>query len=565
LSKNWVNLVFLVFFLLSPLAPWAQKKTELDGPEKKVQAERLFLEGLQFFWTDRPADALKAWEEVIRLDPNQATTHYFIGKTQASLNQWELAKQSFEKALKLAPENKYIPEEYGQALIRLGNLKEAIAIFERLVRDQPANPLYYYTLADLWRQENKPQEVLRVIAQLEKVIGVTEETTRQKQLIYLQQNQVDKIFQASDALIASEPKEIEFVLQKAQMQMAANRWEEATQTLQKLIEQHPTASKAYGLLISVLVIQEDYATLTRWTRKMLPQRTISLSEVAPLLKQTIASKKIEESAALYALLVTRLESGSPAADEWGLAGFWALTLEKWTDAQTFLKKSIELDPNDQGNWQALLEANRLSGAFDQLVTNADQATTYFPAEPAFWYHLGLGLYYQKKLQDARDALEECTRIPTSSVPLKAFTQALLGDVYHAMKKFAQSDQAYEAALELDPTLPQALNNFSYFSALRKENLDKAAQRAKKLVELYPNVSGYLDTYAWVLAQQGKWNEALPLLEKAVAQSEGVSATIWEHLGDVYAQLGMPDKAKSAWQKARELGGGTPQLDQKLAQ
>lgn len=450
-------------------------------------------------------------------------------------------------------------------MVQLGKIKEAISVYEKLNARYPTNPTWYFRLIDLWQQENKPQEVLRTIAQVEKIIGVTEETTRQKQVIYLQQNQVEKIFQASDALIASEPKEIEFVLQKAQMQMAANRWEDASRTLQNLIAQHPSASKAYSLLISIAVIQEDDKMLAQWIRQILPQRNISLSDVSPFLRQALAAQKIEESEQLYTLLKTRIEPANTPAVEYSLAGFWALSIERWSEAQTFLQKSLDLDPNDLSNWQALMEADKQMSALDVLIQHADQATTYFPAEPSFWYQLGWGLYYQKKNQEALEALQEVLRIPSASKTQKAYSHALIGDIYHAMKRFGPSDQAYDAALTLDPTLAQALNNFSYFSALRKENLELAEVRAKKLIDLYPNIPGYLDTYAWVLVQQGKWDQALPWLEKAVSIESGVSATVWEHLGDVYDFLKLPEKAKIAWEKARSLGGNTSQLNQKLAQ
>lgn len=523
------------------------------------------MEGLQAYWIDNPTEAIKSWEESLRQYPNQASVHLYIGKALISQSKWKEAEVALNKAKQLTPTNKYILEEMGPVLIQLGKIKEAIDVYNQLIEQNPSHPVYYFQLVNLWKQENRDQEVLRVINQLEQLIGITEETTRQKQLIYLKQNQVDKILQASDQLIASEPKEIEYVLQKVQMQLAANRLDEAASTLKKVIQDHPSSGKAYAMLLSILVMQEDVTGLTNWIKQVLPNKNISLEEVTPLIKQALASQKIQNLEVLYEDLKRRIHVGTSPAKEWNLAGYWALALGQWKEGQTFFSQAAKLDPNDVSTWQGLLEADRQDQAFDALIEHADQATTYFPAEPSLWYQLGLGFYSNKQNKEALDALKEGLRIPTSNNRMKAYTFALLGDVHNALKQFAASDLAYEEALKLDPTLAQALNNFSYFSALRKENLDKAEEYSKKLIQLYPQVPGYLDTYAWVLVQKGKWKEALGWLEKATSFPAGVSSTVWEHLGDVYFHEGQTEKAKTAWQKARELGGNAILLNQKLAQ
>src|SRR5690606_32580031 len=125
-----------------------------------------------------------------------------------------------------------------------------------------------------------------------------------------------------------------------------------------------------------------------------------------------------------------------------------------------------------------------------------------------------------------------------------------GDVYHGLQMYAESDVAYEEAIALDSTNAYALNNYAYYLALRKEKLPLAAEMSKKSNELEPDFASYEDTYAWVLFQQGEYEEALVWIKRAIDHADGASDTLLEHYGDILAKLGRIDDAIVQWEKAR---------------
>jgi cytochrome c-type biogenesis protein CcmH/NrfG len=99
--------------------------------------------------------------------------------------------------------------------------------------------------------------------------------------------------------------------------------------------------------------------------------------------------------------------------------------------------------------------------------------------------------------------------------------------------------------------------------MRKERLVEAAEMSRKLVLKSPTNGTYLDTYAWVLFQQGLFTEALVYLKLAVADKESASATVWEHLGDTLYRLQRVDDAVVAWKQAKKLVGENQILDKKI--
>jgi len=74
------------------------------------------------------------------------------------------------------------------------------------------------------------------------------------------------------------------------------------------------------------------------------------------------------------------------------------------------------------------------------------------------------------------------------------------------------------------------------------------------VKAEPTNPTYLDTYAWILYEQGAYTMAKIYIENAVKYSENEpSAEILEHYGDILFKTGEPEKALEQWKKQRNWG------------
>ena len=86
-------------------------------------------------------------------------------------------------------------------------------------------------------------------------------------------------------------------------------------------------------------------------------------------------------------------------------------------------------------------------------------------------------------------------------------------------------------------------------AERGEKLDRARELIGKALKLQPENPAYLDSMGWVLFKQNQPKEALDYLLKAVELNKEPDATLYDHLGDIYAALNEMDKAREAWRKS----------------
>ena len=85
----------------------------------------------------------------------------------------------------------------------------------------------------------------------------------------------------------------------------------------------------------------------------------------------------------------------------------------------------------------------------------------------------------------------------------------------------------------------------------------------KTIKAEPKNATYLDTYAWILFEKGRYDEARIYIDDALLSNEEKSPGIVEHAGDIYYMTGDADKAVELWQQARSMGIRTDILDRKI--
>jgi len=118
--------------------------------------------------------------------------------------------------------------------------------------------------------------------------------------------------------------------------------------------------------------------------------------------------------------------------------------------------------------------------------------------------------------------------------------------------YDEAEKYFRQSLEMAPNFSEAMNYLGYMWAERGKNLDEAKKLIEKAVALEPDNAAYLDSLGWVLFKQHLPKEALDWLQKAVQQSDEPDPTLYEHLGDIYAELKAFDKAREAWSKSVQL-------------
>lgn len=114
-----------------------------------------------------------------------------------------------------------------------------------------------------------------------------------------------------------------------------------------------------------------------------------------------------------------------------------------------------------------------------------------------------------------------------------------------------SEESLRRVLASDPDNATALNNLGYFLVERNERLDEALEMIQRAVKAEPTNSSFLDSLGWAQFKLGQLDKAERNLTEA-ARRGNTSATIQEHLGDVYSRQGKKEQARIAWEKSLKL-------------
>ena len=237
---------------------------------------------------------------------------------------------------------------------------------------------------------------------------------------------------------------------------------------------------------------------------------------------------------------------------------------KLKEALQKYKRALELGASMSLIWKQVLELEAELSDFETLSKDAPKALELYPLVPEFYYFNGLAQQQQKNPAKAVDAFVMGKELVLDNPVLLKRFYASLGESYNALKQYDKSDAAFEEALRIDPSDVFVMNNFAYYLAVRKVKLDTAANLSARSNELQPGMASFEDTYAYVLFRQGKHEEALAWMKKAIAHGE-VSADMHEHMGDILFHLGKTDEAVNEWKQAASRPGASATVSEKINQ
>lgn len=575
---------FPVFFLaccfILPLGSIAQrKKKDEPAPVASVklrEAEFYFTEGEKHFILEDYAKALLYYQKSLDIYPENATVHYKIAQVLSQSNKREdlqRAATSIQLALTLEKKNKYFYLLAAEVYANLTQFDKAAQTYEALFTELPDSQDHLFELAALYQYGNQKEEAIKTYTRAENFSGINDVSSLQKTRLYFELNKPDEAIREGEKLMNAFPDEEQYAVAIAEMASQNGLKEKGIGYLEKFIAENEVAGSAKMLLAGLYrdTNQEDKARqllVAAFTDPELElnSKLIVLGTYNAELSQARTSNRIDPNKEKFTLeLFTILEKQHGEQDAVHiLGGDLYLTLNKKPEAQKQYLEAIRLGSTTFEVWQNLLYLETQLEQYDNVITHSEQAMEYHPNQAMVYYFNGIANLRKKNNREAAQAFEQAKKLAASNQNLLSDLNGLLGDAYNASKEYEKSDKAYDDALALNANNDVILNNYSYYLALRKANLEKAEKMSALLIKNNPNNATYLDTYAWVLYMREKYKDAKKVMEKAIA-SGLAGATHFEHYGDILFKLGEVESAVKQWEKAKNmLTTSSETLNKKIA-
>jgi Flp pilus assembly protein TadD len=119
-----------------------------------------------------------------------------------------------------------------------------------------------------------------------------------------------------------------------------------------------------------------------------------------------------------------------------------------------------------------------------------------------------------KTKQADEYLAKFESIGRNLGASEASIQSELGYIYSEAGKLDKAEEYYRNALVLEPQSPVRMNNLAYLLIEKELNLDEGMELIEKALELRPDNSYFLHTKGLGLYKQGKYQEALEILQQS---------------------------------------------------
>lgn len=194
---------------------------------------------------------------------------------------------------------------------------------------------------------------------------------------------------------------------------------------------------------------------------------------------------------------------------------------------------------DAGKWVQVSFYEQRAGDDRAALATLKEAYKRFDKNVEVGYFYGLMLQDAKQYRRAARVLKGVLRTnPQYENARLAYAYAL-----ESLGKYKEMEAQVLLVLEQNPKNAAACNLLGFSLADRGVRLEEAREYISRALALDPEDRSFIDSMAWVQYRQGRYAEALDLLEALDAEFIAANPDAAWHLGAVYAALGRTEEAE----------------------
>jgi len=506
-------------------------------------------------------DAYVALRPALEADPERPDLWFLLGQIVAGMGQPERALQAYDASITLGPD---VPSPWfsrGLVLLSLGQPEEAQTSFEKCLELAPERA-----------------------AQVALYLGMAR----------LRNDDAAGALSALEAADPAAPNYGEVVRFRTEALRTLGRASDAVQGAAAYLQEHPDYQPVrYEMALSFIDagFPEDALTAMRLAAIANPPYPDAVMEYAAGLRSTDVPEDRIEAAGLYRHGLDSFPGNGLMRAE--LASLY-VELGMETEAGVEASRILETAPNDA---EALLMAGNLllrTRRPQDALTALERARSLAPDDPLIEEQHGLTLMQLQRFDDALAALDHALELdpelldsrvaaaraalyldqPERAIELlgdsgpaiedNAEALVALGEAYVEAERFEDAVPPLQRAVDLDTTLADPLYLLARaYRGIGRADLAQTAleefQARQQQQQATPAAEGgaeahrleLLQTRAAVYVAEARYEEALPVLESAVAEHPDVPE-LYDLMADAYEGLGDSARAGEMRQRAAEL-------------
>lgn len=488
----------------------------------------IFQEAMRQKLANKYDAAIDLFDYCHQLDPESGAVLYELAELYRYAKNDTLAIKALEKACRLYPNNYWYKNHLVTLYLDNRRNDEALQCVEDMARLFPEKGEVLGMLLELYEKKNDYANMVKVLDKIEVKEGKSEKLSMEKFRLFLQMNDEARAFEEMRNLADEYPNDLRYQVVIGDLYLDAGKKEEALKQFQMVEAQDPENVTLLLSMANFYNQEGDTAHYQDYLTRLLTNKDVDdatrVRMLGVLVRENLTTNA--DSTQLLSLFDKVLQQPQEHTDILELkVRYMDKKKMPVEDQKPILRRILEIDPEHDMARHMLLKYAVEENDHQSIVNICKPAVEYNADSPVFYFYMGVEYYLIDEKEKSMDALRSgLNRVENemdeeNRFKIRTHSYALLGDIYHQLGQDDKAFQAYDSCLIYNKNDAMVLNNYAYYLSLKKKDLQRAEEMSRLSNELEPDNATYLDTYAWVLFQQKRYDEAKQYMDKVVELME----------------------------------------------
>lgn len=530
--------------------------TELEDPltyGERRKFDYYFLEAVRMKQKGDYDAAFELYGRCLEIYPGSAAVLYELSQFYMFLGQEQKGEEALKQAVRRDDGNFWYKQTLASYYQQKQDWLKAVTVYEDMAQIFPARLEPLLSLADLYGRTKSYDRLVAVLDRIEELDGKSEQISMEKFRAYLQMDNMERAFGEIQSLTDEYPYDMRYRTVMGDMYLSVGRNDEALKVYSEILKEEPDYAPAMISLASYYQKTGQDSLYAVQTDSILVNENVEPGVKMNFMRQLIlkSEQTDRDSTKIIGLFEKMMGRKQTTADVAMLYAQYLISKKMEKESVPVLDRVLSIDPENKPARLQLLSYAISRDDPDEVIRVAEPALVYSPDAMEFYYYLGMAHYQKEQTDKALEVFRKGVQQinEKSDKGIASDFYSILGDLYHQREMKAEAYAAYDSSLVYNPKNINTLNNYAYYLSVERTDLDKAEEMSFITVKEEPENATYLDTYAWILFEKGRYTEARIYIEQAMRNGGDKSQVIVEHCGDIYFKLGEKEKAVEMWKKA----------------
>ncbi|HEY9117814.1 MAG TPA: tetratricopeptide repeat protein [Roseivirga sp.] len=538
---------------------------------EQSNSEFMMIEAEKFFLLEDFTRALAFLDKALEIDKNNHAAHFKKAEIYLNQNQPKKGLESIKEAINLVRDNKYYYVLGAQLEKADRNLKGTEQFYQLMVENTTDFQAYLIELANTFQATGNTKKAIGVF---EGQKSLSLDQSMKLVEMYMQESRKKNAKELMEKLLVENPSDLDLKYQYANVLTSIGEEKNAISFLEKL----PNKTAEMNLMLADLYAgtgqsSAKYDLLIESFNN--PEAT--LSEKTLLLGQLLLQAKADIPVQLADSLQSILELQYPneaLAIENGTYVYSKLAEITTEEQQSLYKlKAInrykqlkDLKPGEFKVWDKVLSYENEAGDWQALSADAEEALDLYPNQAIFYIYLASAKIKLDEADEANDLLNQAMRMTRTNPLLQSQILGKQAEIALLKNDIPTAGKLYQQAIELEAVHPETALAYGIFTENYEvpPKLENSTSVSDSFTKGRKDLNDIL-ALAKSLYKNNDYNRAFILLLHNLPTFENSrNGEALELYGDLFYQLKMGKAAIKYWRKAKEFGGTSDKIDQKIA-